>query len=293
MNDLRRIARGWRWGRPSPLPQHAPGSPVRTEAAFDTDWARQDWSKAARALLQETMLLPAVRWMASPTIVGRERLRFLRRPAVFAANHASHLDAALLIAALPPAWRERLAVGAAADTFFTSAPRGWAAALAMGAFPVDRTRASAVSARLAIRLLEEGHSLILFPEGGRSPEGWLDEVKPGAAFAAAKAGRPIVPVWISGTDQLWPKQTDAKPARGQVRVTFGDALHPAPDENARDLNARLTTALERMGREDGSDWWTAARGGGPDPSGPDGVSWRRIWARGARPERPRSAWRAR
>lgn len=290
LGELRKVARGWRWGRPAPRPQHAPTPPVRTEAAFETDWAREPWARAARGVIQEMALLPALRYVASPRVSGRERLERVRPPAVVVANHASHLDTSIVIEALPMAWRERLAIGAAADYFFTSNVRGWAAALGMGAFPIERKRASAVSARYAVRLLEEGFTLVLFPEGGRSTDGWLQEVKPGAAFAATKTGRPVVPMWISGTDHLFPKGAK-RIKRGRVDILIGDALYPAPGEGPRDLNPRIEASLRRLAQESTEGWWQSLRHPDEGPYGPDAARWRRIWARGEGDRPVRADWR--
>lgn len=289
LREVRKVARGWRWGRPPPRPKHAPTPPVRTEAAFETDWAREPWARVARGVIQEMLLLPALRYIASPRVSGRERLAAVRPPVVVVANHTSHLDTSVVIEALPMEWRERLAIGAAADYFFTSNLRGWAAALGMGAFPIERKRASAVSARYAVRLLQEGFSLVLFPEGGRSEDGWLGEVKPGAAFAATKTGRPVVPLWISGTDHLFPKGAN-RPRRGRVDILVGDVLYPAPDEPPRGLNARIEASLRRLGQESTDDWWTALRHPDESAHGPDAAPWRRIWARGEGAELPRANW---
>lgn len=286
MSELRKVARGWRWGRPAPKP-HAR---VATDAEFDTDWSRTPGWNTARAVLQEAVLLPAVRALASPRVRGLERLRTVPQPAVIAANHVSHLDTSVLIAAMPPGWRHKLTVGAAADYFFKDKVRGNAAALAMGAFPVERTRASATSAKLALRLLEEGWNLILFPEGGRSDDGWLQELKPGAAFIAARTGRPLVPVWLTGTEHLLPKGTN-RPRRGRVDVLIGDALYPAEGESPRALHARLEEALSRLAIEASADWWTSLRKPAEGLTGPDAARWRRVWARGTSPPRASSDWR--
>lgn len=290
MSELRKVARGWRWGRPSPLPRTAPVPKLRTETNFETDWARKPAANAARDLLQELLVLPAMRYVASPTIRGRERLLRATPPVVIAANHASHLDTALVIEALPLHWRHRLAVGGAADYFFKGKVRGTLAALAIGAFPVERKRASAASARLAVRLVEEGWNLILFPEGGRSPDGWLQELKPGAAFIAAKAKRPLVPMWITGTEHLLPKGAK-RLRRGNVDVLIGDPLFPADGEDARELHARLEEALHRLADEATTDWWTSLRRAGAEHYGPEAARWRRVWARGEVAARPRSPWR--
>ncbi len=209
---------------------------------------------------------------------------------MIAANHASHLDTAIVIDALPLHWRHRVAVGGAADYFFKGKVRGTLAALAIGAFPVERKRASATSARLAVRLVEEGWNLILFPEGGRSPDGWLQELKPGAAFIAAKAKRPLVPMWITGTEDLLPKGAK-RLRRGRVDVLIGDPLFPAEGEDARELHARLEESLHRLVTESTTDWWTALRAPDGDHYGPDAARWRRVWLRVGGTADRGSSWR--
>jgi 1-acyl-sn-glycerol-3-phosphate acyltransferase len=262
---------------------------LRTEAAFDTDWARRPWANTVRDALQELVVLPAMRYIASPRVSGQERLARLSPPVVLAANHASHLDTAVLVEALPLEWRHKLAVGAAADYFFKGRVRGTLAALAIGAFPVERKRASATSARLAVRLVEEGWNLILFPEGGRSPDGWLQELKPGAAFVAAKAGRPLVPIWITGTEHLLPKGAK-RLRRGAVDILIGDPLLPRDGEDARALHDRLEESLRRLATEATTDWWTALKTPGGDPYGPEAARWRRVWERGEPARRSGSRW---
>jgi 1-acyl-sn-glycerol-3-phosphate acyltransferase len=180
-------------------------------------------------------------------------------------------------------------VGAAADYFFKGRVRGTLAALAIGAFPVERKRASATSARLAVRLVDEGWNLILFPEGGRSPDGWLSELKPGAAFVAARSNRPLVPMWITGTEHLLPKGAK-RLRRGRVDVLIGDPLMPREGKDARELHARFEEAMRRLATEAATDWWTALRTPGGDPYGPDAAPWRRIWARGEPRAPSRSRW---
>jgi 1-acyl-sn-glycerol-3-phosphate acyltransferase len=289
LDELRTVARGWRWGRPGYKPSFERGPRIRTESSFETDWARRDGWNLARAIVQESLVLPAVRMVARPTVRGRDRLERLPQPAIVAANHASHLDTALLIEAVPLGWRHKLAVGAAADYFFKDKLRGNAAALAMGAFPIDRDRAGAASAKLALRLVREGWNLILFPEGGRSDDGWLQELSPGAAMIATMTGRPIVPVWITGTEHIWRKGSNRiRPGRTQILI--GDALFPEAGERRRELNARFEQAMRRLAVEATKDWWTSLRPGASDVYGPDVARWRRIWERGDAPAKPKSDW---
>lgn len=289
-SELREIARGFRWGRPAPRPPWTDDPRVRTNAEFRTAWARTPLAGLVRAVAQEALVLPALRMLASPVVTGRERLERLPEPAILVANHASHLDTAIVIEALPQPWRQRLAVGAAADSFFADRAHGAAAALLMGAFPVERTRASMTSAKLAVRLVTEGWNLLLFPEGGRSDDGWVQPFRPGAGFVAVRTGRPIVPIWIQGTEHLLPKGQN-RPRRGQVRVLIGDALWPGRGETPRDLTIRTEHVFGQLSVEASTDWWTSLRQSRPDLGGPDAARWRRVWARGQPPVRRQSDWR--
>ena len=94
------------------------------------------------------------------------------------------------ITAIPEPWRGHLVVGAAADYFFTSHLTSAASALVLNAFPVARNVAGRQSADLARELIEDGWSLVIFPEGGRSPDGWGQPFKGGAAYLSSGPARP-------------------------------------------------------------------------------------------------------
>ena len=251
---------------------------------FDTEWARKYPARLGRAMVLDTVGQAAVRALASPTVAGTDRLDHLKGPAVFAANHASHVDTPLLLTSLPDRFRHRTAVAAGADYFFDKRWKGHMWAFLINAFPIDRHRVSPRSARLAGRLLDEGWSIIIFPEGGRSPHGWGQPHKGGAAFLSIRHGVPIVPVHLEGTRRILKR--DAKtitPSR--TAVTFGSPLRPDDGEDARAFAARVERAVAALADEQATDWWTArqraARNANPDLTGPAGVSdWRRTWALG-------------
>ncbi len=85
----------------------------------------------------------------------------------------------LLISVLPPRLRHSTIVAGAADYFFD---RRWKAhlwAFLTAAIPIERQRVNRKSADLAAEMLEEGWNLLIYPEGGRSPDGWMQDVPPG------------------------------------------------------------------------------------------------------------------
>ena len=109
---------------------------------------------------------------ASPTSSRGRRATPVRPPVIFAPNHHSHLDTALMVRAVPAAWRRHLVTAAAADYFFDKRWKATLAAFALNAIPVDREVTNRKSADLMAGLIDDGWSLVIYPEGGRSPDGW-------------------------------------------------------------------------------------------------------------------------
>jgi 1-acyl-sn-glycerol-3-phosphate acyltransferase len=281
---------GFPWRAPSrpggvaPLPDKA-----RSGMDYDTSWARREPARSARLLLVEGPMRAVVRALADPTRRGMDRLGALEGPAVFAANHHSHVDTPLLLTSIPEPWRHRLVVAAAADYFFGNPWSSAASALAMGAFPIERARVSRRSADHAADLLHEGWSLLIYPEGGRSPDGWGQGHRGGAAYLALRVGLPVVPVHVEGTDRIFPKGV-RRPRPGRTTVTFGSPLRPDEGEDSRRFAARIEAAVAALADEARTDWWSARRraaaGASPSLTGPETTSWRRAWALGERkPER--------
>ena len=258
-----------------------PPAPSRTGLDFDTAWARTPAARLARAALVDLAIRPAVHGLASPAVDGRERLDALALPVIFAANHHSHLDTGLLLSLLPERFRHRTVVAAAADYFFDRRAKGTFHALAFGAVPMERTKVNRRSAVVATDLLAEGWSLLIFPEGGRSPDGWAQDFRGGAAYLAVRSGRPVVPVYLEGTRHMWPKG-QRLPRPHKVTVTFGTPISPDPGEDARRLAARLERSVAVLADERATDWWTARRraaeGTTPAITGPEAAPWRRAWA---------------
>ena len=301
---------GFPWRAPSvPKGLEVPAEPKKVGADYDTTWARKAPARLARAAIVEGPLRLAIRLVADPEREGLDRLEDLLRrhdddrdggppPVIFAANHHSHLDTPLLLTALPEPWRHRTVVGAAADYFFGTRVTGTLSALALNAIPIERTRVNRRSADLAGSLVDDGWSLLIFPEGGRSPDGWGQPFRGGAAFLSVRTGAPVIPVHIEGTGAILGKGMN-RPKRGRAVVTFGAPLRPDAGEDARRFTVRIERAVNALGDESSSDWWTArqraARQESPVLSGPDLGSWRRAWALGdsrgrglrRRPARPR------
>jgi 1-acyl-sn-glycerol-3-phosphate acyltransferase len=136
---------------------------------------------------------------------------------IFAANHTSNVDPLAFIPAIP----RRVSILVKAELFRIPI---LATAMRMAKFvPVDREEAAAASVEIAVSVLKEGLSFAVYPEGTRSPDGRLKPFKKGTFVIAIEAGVPIVPVSISGAQNLMRKgEWTIRP--GEIVVRFGSAV---------------------------------------------------------------------
>jgi 1-acyl-sn-glycerol-3-phosphate acyltransferase len=158
---------------------------------------------------------------ASCIRVRTEGLEKLDRNAtyVFVANHASYMDIPALTAYLPFQFRFFAKKGLYKIPFVGSHLNR------AGHIPVDRSspRASLKSMSEGARIVaQRGMSVLLFPEGGRCPEG-LREFKEGAAYIAIKAGVPVVPMALVGMRRLLPMGS-IHIRSGEVILRIGDPI---------------------------------------------------------------------
>lgn len=182
-----------------------------------------------------------------------------RGAALLCANHASHLDAPAILAALPRDVALRASTAAARDVFGRHWWRLLASRLTTNALPIQREADFARGLRSLEAVLTDGRPLVLFPEGKRSQTGELLPFKPGAAMLALRTGAPIVPVRLIGCDKALPKG-HSFPAPAQVDVCFGEPIDPAPYRRAveagrmsrrqayEQLTGTLWVAIEGMGK---------------------------------------------
>jgi len=281
VDDVRTVARGWRWGRRSQVPRSAePFVPPSQSTVFRTDWARTRGGRAVREVAQKGVLEPLMRSQVRRQVEGLDVLDRIEGPVIFVANHASHLDTPLILLALPDEWRRRTAVAAAADYFFDTWWRAVGSSIVFNTFPIDRR--GGTLATTPGDLLQDGWSLVIYPEGTRSKDGWVGRFQLGAAYLATHYDVPVVPIAHRGTYAAMPRGQNW-PSRGRRQLTlrFCEPVRPEEGESPRSFAPRIRTAVAELLDEERSTWWEArqraARAATPDPAGPDVAPWRRIW----------------
>ena len=105
----------------------------------------------------------------------------------------------------------------------------------LGAFPINLENPEYGSYKTALRVLRDGGCVMIFPEGGRSPDGKLTPFKEGAAHLAFRAGAAIMPVVIHGGARVWSSRM-LLPRPGKILVEF---LAPIPKEKFPSTAAEL------------------------------------------------------
>jgi len=155
-------------------------------------------------------------------------------PLILASNHQSYFDPALV------------AIGQNHPVVFmtwSALFRGWFGRLIRryGAFPVDLERPDPKAYQTALASLRAGQWLVIFPEGGRTEDGKLLELREGVARLALHTGAPIVPVRIEGAFEVWPKPRPRPHLFGRIKLTYGPPIEPPRqkgDSQARNEAAR-------------------------------------------------------
>ncbi len=138
---------------------------------------------------------------------------------ILACNHSSYLDPPIVAAACPRVLhfvaKENLFNGPIFGRFLRS----------LNAFPVKTHSGDLGALRWTIDRLKSGKAILIFPEGGRTPDSKLQPPLKGVGFLAVKANVPVVPVFVLGSYQAWSINSKfLHPAK--VRVYFGEPIWP-------------------------------------------------------------------
>jgi 1-acyl-sn-glycerol-3-phosphate acyltransferase len=156
---------------------------------------------------------------------------------VFVANHLSYMDTPVVLSHIPVQFRFMAKRGLFQIPFLGTH------LIQAGHIPVPREdpRAALKTLTQAAKAIQDrGVSLLVFPEGGRSVDGVLQDFKEGAAYIAIKAGVPMVPVTLIGTREIL-AMGSATFRSGQVTLRIGDPI-PTTGLTLRD-RGRVTEAL--------------------------------------------------
>ncbi len=208
--------RRWRW------PHAEPGA---------VTWWRRALHWFGKDFLFRWILLPLT---GGCTVYGAENLP-PGGGAVLAANHVSFADPPWIGACV-----HRRVYAMAKRELFEAPVFGWIIH-SVFAFPVDRSIADHVALRHGIDLVSRGEILLIFPEGGRSPDGEIRQGSIAPAMVAGRAGVPIIPTAIVGTERVLPRGAKFF-RRHRTAIAFGEPVMVTPDADGRLSRAVLDAA---------------------------------------------------
>ncbi|HEY2655258.1 MAG TPA: lysophospholipid acyltransferase family protein [Solirubrobacteraceae bacterium] len=232
-------------------------------AQLDVPWARSRPARWVRENFMQLVMNPLLDYYAARRATGGEKLAALKGPVIMVANHASHMDTPVILSALPRRLRKRTAVAAAADYFYRNRFVAAAVSLFFNTVPVERRSGGGLvkDGSHLDSLLDEGWSLLLYPEGTRSRGGnGSVRLRRGAAVLASHHNLSILPIRVTGTaeamppGQVWPKRLRGTlglfTRRHPIEVSFGEPIPPQEDTAA--LIERVQSFFDANGEGTGS-----------------------------------------
>ncbi len=217
----------------------------------------------ARAAFVEAVMRPLVGLLAGPRVTAPATLK-VDEPLLVIANHVTAFDAPLIQYALPGALRRRIAIAMSGEMlegfrhfrdqnplhptgrFFLPGPLYYFLVTALfNVFPLPRRRDFQPSFAHAGMAMDRGYSVMVFPEGTRSPKGTLARFRPGIGLLAKQCGAAVLPVAIRGLGEL--KAGEKRWFRsGMIEVCVGKPIRFSPTESEAAITARLQAEVERL-----------------------------------------------
>lgn len=202
---------------------------------------------STRQTAQMLLLKPTLFRLLRIHVHGLSNLDDLTNPYIVFGNHSSHLDAALILSAMPNRLSRYVATGAAADFFYDKWWKAASMGLFFNGFAIDRGKSAdkgdangKAQRGMAAALLSDGVPLLIFPEGTRSRTGAMGPFKAGVASLCIAHGAPAVPVALVGAYAAWPHNQKNLPRhRPEVHVVFGRPMSPRRGEIAHEFNERM------------------------------------------------------
>ena len=178
--------------------------------------------------------------------------------AIIAPNHASFIDPPIIGASCPQEVHYL-----ARDSLFKNRMMGWFIRK-MNAHPVKRNARDLTSFKLIQELLAQGNKVVIFPEGVRTVHGSLGEFKVGAALLALRSRCEIIPVYIHGSYEVWPRRKKFPKLFGKLACVFGtpvsckefEAMEKKEGQEA--MTARVKESIERL-----KGWYLEGAAGEP------------------------------
>lgn len=197
-----------------------------------------------RVAFYRAVTLPITKILCRVRVRGLENLAGVRAPVLFASNHVTEIDAALIMSAMPARFRGRLAIAMDGERLmsYRHAPPGtpsltrlrtffqyWLATAMFNVFPLPRRSGFRRSFEFAGEAMDAGYNVLIFPEGEITKDGRMQKLRRGVGLLAGGLEAATVPVKISGLYELRKAGRRFFAPPGSVTITFGEPVPFDPD----------------------------------------------------------------
>jgi long-chain acyl-CoA synthetase len=224
-------------------------------------WAQRFPVTWLRVVLFYLITLPITRLLCWVRVRGRARLDSARGPLLFVSNHITYFDHALILSALPGRYRRSLAIAQEGERlrWWREPPAGtprlkslrWRLQYALvvtffNTFSLPQKSGFRRSFAFAGESVDRGFSVLVFPEGTRTPDGRLNPFMSGTGMLASKLGIPVVPVRIDGLYELKARGRRLFALPGSVTLTFGEPVTYTEGEEPAAIAADLRRRVEQL-----------------------------------------------
>ena len=207
-------------------------------------WGMRWWCRMTRGFLQRAIIFPLIAVSYGLKVTGRENLSNVTGPVLFASNHNLGLDNPLIIKAIPLIWRRRMAVAGAADLWKN--PVWWIVnPLLVNAFPVAREGSVRPSLENMGKIMDNGWSVLMYPEGELTVGGPIKPFMHGTGLVAVEGSIPVVPLRLHVHRLGAPKRLPFF-KRGHVEVCFGKPLSFPPGTDYQEATSAIEDAVKSL-----------------------------------------------
>ena len=194
-----------------------------------------------RGVLQRSTIFPLLRWAYKVDVVGKQNLAGARGQVIFAANHTLSLDAGVILKAMPNRQRKRLAVASGAH-MWSNPLQAITIPLFGNGFAFSRDGNVRASLENTGRIMDDGWSVLIFPEGERSDDGEMRPFLAGTGLLAVEARLPVVPIRVDVEKKGRPGAIPVL-RRGHLTIRFGEPISFGPatpyDEAVRTIESAV------------------------------------------------------
>ena len=222
-------------------------------------WAMRRPITWIRFLVYHFFVLPITMFMCRVRVNGAERLAKVTGPALLISNHVTDVDAGLILSALPPRWRSRLAIAMQGELLrdwrYPPATLPWylrlksrvayaLAAALFNVFSIPRRSGFRQSFAYAGEAVDRGWSVLIFPEGVETNDGSIQPFKAGIGLLASELNIPVIPIRLEGLFELKQQRQLFAPA-GTASVTFGEPV-TFRGETAEEIKIELERRVREL-----------------------------------------------